>query len=152
LRLAMLSGCRLSPQVLPFGAENESHDNEHRGQLEIISILSWRATFRFPQSAGHHDNPGRPLRSKSPFSLRRRAQEYCLEFSSERGEDSTRELITRAAILGAAVQDCRPAFALDCSIMDRSCRGKIIYSPLCWHRCCVSKRRRTRTIVAPCLP
>jgi len=30
------------------------------------------------------------------------------------------EFITHAAILGAAVQDCRPAFAPVCLIMDRS--------------------------------
>jgi len=54
----MLSGCRPSPQVLPFGAKTESHDNEHRRQLEIMMKVSRRATFRFPQAAGHHDNGG----------------------------------------------------------------------------------------------
>jgi len=56
----MLSGCRLSPQVLPFGAKNESHDNEHRRQLETTLKFSRRATFRFPQAAGQHDNPRHP--------------------------------------------------------------------------------------------
>jgi len=132
----MLSGCRPSPQVLPFGAKNESHDNEHRRQLEIMMKVSRRVTFRFPQAAGHHDNRRHPLRNRRPFSLRRRAQEYCFHFRSERGEVSMEEFITHAAILGGAVQDCRPAFAPICLIMDRSCSGTIIYSRLRWHQCC----------------
>jgi len=57
----MLSGCRLPLQVLPFGAKNESHDNEHRRQLEIIMKFLRHSTFRFPQAAGHHDNGGTRL-------------------------------------------------------------------------------------------
>jgi hypothetical protein len=92
----MRFGCRLSPQVLPFGAENESHDNEHRRQLEIILKFSRRATFRFPQSAGRHDNPRRPLRSKALSHCFVERKSSVWKISSERGEDSTGEFITRA--------------------------------------------------------
>jgi hypothetical protein len=127
----MLSGCLLSPQVLPFGAKNESHDNEHRRQLEITLKFSRRATFRFPQGAGHHDDRRHPLRNKGRFSLRRRAQEYCFDFRSERGEVSMEKFITNGAILGGAV---RKIVGLPlrrfvqlwteevCLIMDRSCQ------------------------------
>jgi hypothetical protein len=65
--------------------------------LEIILKVSRRSTLRFRQTAGHHDSPRQPLRNKSPFLLRRRAQEYCFDFRSARGEVSMEEFIAHAA-------------------------------------------------------
>jgi len=124
-------------------------DPRRRRQLEITLKFSRRAAFRIPQTAGLHDNLRHPHRNKSALSLGCRAQEYCIDFRSERGKGSMEKFISHAAILGGAVQDCRPAFAPVCPIMDRSCSGKIIYSRLCWHQCCVFAQRRIPTIDTP---
>ena len=57
---------RLPPvaAVLPFGAKNESHDNEHRGQLETTLKFSRHATLRFPQAAATMTTRGTRLETK----------------------------------------------------------------------------------------